>query len=529
MAVKTLYLTNALVDGWAELSETSPGTAALSSPVTGWIVGKIAAGNYASFDSGVERTTAGFTATVQPDGSLDTTLDDAWRAGPYSGDFANTAWTIQAQLQSTTAVTATNAINLRFRVFRSPNIDGSGATEITSSTLLVPASTFYSLTTTGSAVTNSNTWSPGALTLDSEYLFFQVACYINAASGSNSSDVNFRVGTGATLVTTPDFTATNRDVTITGVSAAFTKGNESVGMTTGLTISGVSAAFTQGNESASQLVVQTIAGNTAASTVGTVTRNMSTGTSISAVSTGSLVSSFTNAASTANASLTGVSNVSTTVGTVSRSMSAGPTLSSVSIVPTINTGVPGITKTITGVSNTSTSNTSIIPSMSISKTLSSVALNYTFGTFSALPTANKSITGNSTTVTQGTLPQIRLGVTFIGISALISQGSTTGANYKGATLTGRTAVVTKGTFTYYKSISISGVKAKGRASKFRFWSPSNWVFTCNTLTPTFETNNRTPIFESSVKFQTLEASDKYNRFTTDRIRVFLSTRPNYYN
>jgi hypothetical protein len=527
MAIKTLYLTNSLVDNWAELSETSPGAAALSSPVTGWIVGKIASGNYASFDANTERTTGGFTTTVQPDGSLDTTLYDSWRAGPYSGNFANTAWTIQAQLQSTTAVTATNAINLRFRVFRSTNIDGSGATEITGAAITVPASTFYSLTTTGSAVTNSNTWSPGALALDSEYLFFQVACYINAASGSNSSDVNFRVGTGATLVTTPDFTATNRNVTFTGVSTSATVGTVASSMTTARTLTGVSASATQGTIAVLSTAAVTFTGNSATSTIGSVTRSMTTARTLTGISATTTIHSFAGAAPYAAATLSGVSNTYSTVGTLTRSITVNRTPTGVTSTSTIGnlTTTMQVGRSLTGVTSTSSTVGSITRSSSVGRTLTGVSSSPSVGSITGTGAKIVSITGISRTASVGSLGWSK-GVTLIGLVAEAFLGTYTAANIKTASLTGVTSSFTLRPFTnVYPSIPLTSVKAKVRVGSFKYYRPSPNVFEIDRLRQEFTNSYTRKVYDiPAYKLTTFIAKDKRYNLEQDRNIHFVTGR-----
>lgn len=530
MAALNLYLTNALVDGWAELSQTSPGTDALTSPITGWVMGKTAAGNYASFDANTERTTAGWSATVQPDGSLDTTLDDSWRAGPFGGVFDATAWTIQAALQSTTNAAATNAINLRFRVFKSSNADGSSPTEITSGTILVPASTFYSLTTTGTQVTDSNTWSPGQITLANEYLFFQVAAYINVASSSNGSDANFRVGTTATKITTPNFTPTDYNVNVSGINAATTLGNITRDQTAQKTISGVSAVSTLGSYQPPKIDID-VTGNDITTTLGSITRSQAVGATISNSGMSSTLGSFANAFSYVGALLTPV-NASGSVGTVSRSMVVNRTPTSVNGVGTLGTLGIGFSKTITGVTGSPNTVGILSRSMSTGRTLTSVTINSTLGTATGAKTINSSFTGYTAIGSVGiTKPTIK--VELVGLSALLTNGTPTGVNLKGVSLTG---VSSLGSYarpftSTIPSIAIKGVTTKTRVGAFRYYRPSSNTFVTTTVRSTLSSNNRNATFDSSIKFTTFEFGPltKYEIFKTDRIRVFFTTRPNYYN
>jgi len=196
VAAKTLFLTNtALSTIYQEISETSPGAEATTSPVTGWVVAKTAPTVYSEFRTRTERAANTFSGTVVPDGSIDTTNGDCWRTtNAYTGTFAANNWVFTARVRATSAESGADG-RCRFRLFRSANADGTSATEITSGTAVGSGVTdLLTSVSQDSAVTVAL----GAVTLANEYLFVQVAWEIQGASGSSTADVNVRIGTSST-------------------------------------------------------------------------------------------------------------------------------------------------------------------------------------------------------------------------------------------------------------------------------------------------------------------------------------------
>lgn len=492
MAIKTLYLTNTVTDNWQILSESSPGTDAVTSPVVGWIVAKTAATNYSSFDSGVERVASGnWSATAQPDGTLDNTLGDAFRAGPFNGSFANTNWTVQLAVQSTTAVTAASAIGLRFRLFKSANADGSGATELTGGVVLVPASGYYSLTPTGTGVTNSNTWAPGGtVALTNEYLFVQIGCYINTASGSNGSDVNFRIGDTATIITTPDFTASDVTVNGTGVTSTAAVGIASVGIekssagnslsgsVESLTISGTKALIgNSGSGTVGTIIAnsaKTLTGSSSSGNVGNIERYLSevlTGNTASGTVGSSSISRSVN-----NTGVTGLGTIGSVTSSISKAIIGNSANASISNLSD-SEGIIGI---ITG-------NSSVLTPGSVEKTASK-ALTGSSGTVNAGSvgkTASKALTGNSGTAAIGTIGFLDQGnIQWItGVTGTATVGSVTKDITKGITgnsvtailsslsdseglskpITGNSAVATPGSIYAAIPIALTGTTGTGSA------------------------------------------------------------------
>ena len=203
MAVKT-YRLGAGADGnFAALFEADQ---AAANRADGWTVAKLAAGNSSEFDVGVKQASGTFTSnttTPKPASFLTGTNANALKTPtPLTGVFANASWSFNFAVRATVA--SAQAGRIRLRVFKSANADGSGATELTSATVLGTPGT---LSTTADVAT-APIWNPGTtITLNNEYLFFVIAWEITTASGSNSGDVLLRTGSAVgSRIVTPDFT-----------------------------------------------------------------------------------------------------------------------------------------------------------------------------------------------------------------------------------------------------------------------------------------------------------------------------------
>lgn len=209
----TWYATNSLVGTvWQEMSETSPGTDALSNPQVGWTVGQTAGVAASSFDSGTEKAWA--TQAGQPDGTLDATAGDALRTtSAYSGTFATGTWTFNFTAIANTLGGVQDG-RILFRLLRSANADGSGATEITSGS--VGGSAITNLATTAQQTSSGTTSSISSFTVNNEYIFCQLAWEIasGGAGAMSTSDVIMRIGTTATRLVSPTFTVGGTDTDV---------------------------------------------------------------------------------------------------------------------------------------------------------------------------------------------------------------------------------------------------------------------------------------------------------------------------
>lgn len=206
MATITWYLTNNSVSVGSDLSLTDPGAEAYRSPVTGWVV-STGATNHSEYFNDVERAASTFTGTSVPDGSLDTTNGDFWVSPtPLTGDFASGTWNIHFACRANTVGGAQDG-RIRVRLFRGPNQDGSGATEITAGQQNGGLVTDLA---TGTTQVSSASFNPGAFSVNNEYIFVQLAWERTGAGGMTTSDVNVRIGHGSSngsRVITADFTA----------------------------------------------------------------------------------------------------------------------------------------------------------------------------------------------------------------------------------------------------------------------------------------------------------------------------------
>jgi hypothetical protein len=200
---KTFYLRTTAVDGWMRLSESGESTVTLTS---GWTVGT-GSTNHSSLETGVKRLESTFTDTTQPDGSLNTTLFDAWRTeDKYTGDFASANWTVSAWLRSALSPDQHDGA-IVVRLFRGANANGSGAVQITSAQQVGTTA----LNMTGNPNLTELIWNPGAFSVANEYLFFQIAWKRIGAGAAADTDILFKSGGGGfgTTITTANFTNTS--------------------------------------------------------------------------------------------------------------------------------------------------------------------------------------------------------------------------------------------------------------------------------------------------------------------------------
>ena len=115
----------------------------------------------------------------------------------YNGTFAAGAWIITL----TTRCTVTGAQGrLRMRVWRSANANGTSATELTSGAIV---GSIINHNATPTDFTSTLTWSPGAITLTNEYLFFQIE-WQETTLGASTCNVLFRIGTASIRTTSFD-------------------------------------------------------------------------------------------------------------------------------------------------------------------------------------------------------------------------------------------------------------------------------------------------------------------------------------
>lgn len=127
-------------------------------------------------------------------GNALTQAGDCFIAGPFTGTFAATTWTFNWNLRASIAG-CVGHINMR--IWKSVNANGSSATQLLANTV----GATVTLSTTAD-VNSLISWSPGALTLTNEYLFFQVEWQETVTGTTANDNVFFRAGTAAII--TPD-------------------------------------------------------------------------------------------------------------------------------------------------------------------------------------------------------------------------------------------------------------------------------------------------------------------------------------
>jgi hypothetical protein len=203
MAAQTWFMVNAAdANGWQALSES---TQSAVNSAAGWVVGT-GATNHSELAANSERASTTFTGTTVPDGTLDTSLKDAFRSPRLlKGNFASGNWTFQFAVRSPTQGGAADG-RIRFRIIRA-DADGGNAVEITAAQQQASA-----VTNVGSAADSNSTLTvnPGAFSIFNQYIFIQAAWERTGAGGMTTTNIRLRTGSAATptgtVITTADFT-----------------------------------------------------------------------------------------------------------------------------------------------------------------------------------------------------------------------------------------------------------------------------------------------------------------------------------
>jgi hypothetical protein len=214
MAAITWYLTNTTSGSWRTIDESTQGAAKLTD---GWIV-STGSTNHSEYQVGTERAATTFSGTTVPDGTLDTTLKDAFRTtNAYTGDFASANWTFTFSVQADTTGGAQDG-RVRFRLIKAA-ADGSSATEITSAQQQASLVTNVDVAGTFESALTVN---PGAFSVSGQYLFVQIAWERTGAGGMTSADIHFLTGTASnagTRIVSSNFTAiVDQTVSVAGTS-----------------------------------------------------------------------------------------------------------------------------------------------------------------------------------------------------------------------------------------------------------------------------------------------------------------------
>jgi hypothetical protein len=210
MATKTFYVLNAAAtspDWFGNLQDGGSAPAAAASAY-GWTVAKISTATSfwrarlgASATATVSAAASVIAATSSPTagtGATNTTAGDSFSTPtPYTGTFAAGNWTLSWGMRTGAA---THSGRLRCRVWASTSDTGAGARELTSAVLVGSTIT---LNATGTTFTTSMTWNAPGITLNNEYLFFQLEWNVTTAGTSNSCTALFYQS--AASITTTDF------------------------------------------------------------------------------------------------------------------------------------------------------------------------------------------------------------------------------------------------------------------------------------------------------------------------------------
>jgi hypothetical protein len=156
-----------------------------------WVVGTLAPTKYARLVySNHTPSTADFGATPEPSSgpvvTTSPTLGDCYRSGRYRGDVRANNWFFAQPVQASPGNGGTQDGRIRLRIWKGSDPTGSNATELTSG---ATAGTLVTNLSDSTYQVSSATVSLPAFTLNSEFLFFQVAWEITGAGGSATADV----------------------------------------------------------------------------------------------------------------------------------------------------------------------------------------------------------------------------------------------------------------------------------------------------------------------------------------------------
>jgi hypothetical protein len=194
----TYYLTDVdLVSlQYEKLGESAPSSL---DTAQGWTVDKKAAPNFCAYKPD----------TIRPSGDFVTTEYSSFTAlgyrteSPLNGLFASGNWVLNFRVKNNSYVAQTGRV--KFRLWKSANADGSGATQITPGWQQSGIISFLDMDT---YITGSITWnSASSVSLANEYLFLEIEWSTQVSGGNNSAAVYWVHNSGSTeKLTTPTFT-----------------------------------------------------------------------------------------------------------------------------------------------------------------------------------------------------------------------------------------------------------------------------------------------------------------------------------
>lgn len=231
-SAKTFLLKAATASGANFGSLQDGGSLTSATTTTGWGNGILSGGYYGPMTYGA-TSSSGWSITPAPDTILNNTSGnaDAWRTeSKYTGTFLAGTWTFATSLIASSA--ATGSGKLRFRLWRGSDPTGYLAVQLTTS---VVETNNWSNLTTSTAQNLSGTQSLTSITLNNEYLFWQMAMLTVTANDAVSATQMIRVDATNSKLVTPSFApalpASNVKsvVTQSGRNGAIVKPGKSLG------------------------------------------------------------------------------------------------------------------------------------------------------------------------------------------------------------------------------------------------------------------------------------------------------------
>lgn len=230
MATKTWTLRQVATGGtpanilWWDPTQAAAPAAATSA--SGWTVAKTAASNYRDLVQGSE--VAAFAATIVPNTTAPTATGSfaatatytpptlLYHTGSistlyqYNGYFPAGNWVFTFPVISVSAA-ANGAGRINLRVFKGSR-SGAAYANVTQLTGALQAGTIVTNVLTSASQSSVVTWAANSFFLNNEFLIVKVGWQITTVSGSNSSDILLRHGSGCTMVS-PSFRGREYNIT----------------------------------------------------------------------------------------------------------------------------------------------------------------------------------------------------------------------------------------------------------------------------------------------------------------------------
>lgn len=209
---------------------------------TGWRVAREAAPEFGIMKYNTEQNFNVFGGVTQLGAAPTAINGNSWRTfGTISGTVEPGTWTMQVAVRAVDNASGQRG-RIRLRVWKSANSNGTGAVEITSGAQV--GTTTGAITTAADQLSVVTFTTAAPVTLNAEYLFFEVEWEITTAATNNQADLRFRLG-DQSFVVVPVMSITP---TMAGASATGSAGLIRVEETKGIV--GVSATCSAGSMTA---------------------------------------------------------------------------------------------------------------------------------------------------------------------------------------------------------------------------------------------------------------------------------------